>query len=166
MTENKRGPIYRFFQILYAKLFVINDTPQKVAVGVGVGVFFGVFPGLGPLAALSFAFILRVNRAGALLGSILTNTWLSIPVFVLAAGIGSALTGSSYAEMRSAWTTLVNNFSWGSLVKLSAGDIFIPIIVGYLIVSMVIGLAAYLAALFMMNMIARRKALQNKDGHA
>ena len=129
-----------------------------MAIGVGIGVFFGVFPGLGPLAALFFALVLRVNRAGALLGSVLTNTWLSIPVFALAACIGVGVTGSSYTEMQREWSALIHNFSWGSLVKISAGDVLIPIIIGYIVVSIVIGLAAYIAALVIMNMIARRKA--------
>lgn len=165
MTGKKINPIFGFFHILYEKLFVINDTPQKVAIGVGIGVFFGVFPGLGPLAALFSALALRVNRAGALLGSILTNTWLSIPVFVVAVSIGSIVTGSSYAEMRREWSALMNNFSWGSLFKLSAGDIFIPVIIGYILVSVIIGIAAYLVTLIMMNIIEGRKALLKKGSH-
>lgn len=165
MTEKKQNPVVRFLHFLYVKLFAIDDTPQKVAAGVGIGVFFGVFPGLGPLAALFFAFILKVNRAGALLGSILTNTWISVPVFVLAAGMGSFVTGSSYADMQREWSALIADFSWGALVKLSAGGIFIPIITGYILVSICIGIAAYAIALAMMNIIARRKMLLKKGGH-
>lgn len=166
MEEKRENRALRYLKFLYDKLFAINDTPQKVAIGVGVGVFFGVFPGLGPIAALFFALILRANRAGALLGSILTNTWLSIPVFVLAAGIGSTVTGASYAEMRQEWSYLVNNFSWVSLAKLSTGGILVPIIAGYIIISIAIGIAAYLAALLTMHIIAARKASQRKDADA
>ena len=35
-TTNK---VARFFKALYLKLFRINDTPQKIAIGFGVGVF-------------------------------------------------------------------------------------------------------------------------------
>jgi len=85
--------MFRFFKVLYLKLFRIDDSPHKIALGFGLGVFLGVMPGMGLIAALAIAIIIKVNRIAALLGSILTNTWLSIPVFFLAVRTGSAVTG-------------------------------------------------------------------------
>ena len=95
--------ISRFFKALYLKIFRIDDSPQKIALGFGLGVFLGVMPGMGPIAALAIAFLLKANRASALLGSILTNTWLSIPVFFLAVKTGAVVTGSSHEVIRSEW---------------------------------------------------------------
>ncbi len=157
MAIKRDSPIVRSLHFLYAKLFAINDTPHKVAAGVGIGVFFGVLPGLGPLAAIFLAFILRVNRAGALLGSLLVNTWISIPVFFAAVWIGSAVTGAKYADILSQWHMLKDNFSWRFLARLLTGGIALPVMAGYLAVSISIGLAAYAFSLIVINKMKRRK---------
>ncbi|MCX5679634.1 MAG: DUF2062 domain-containing protein, partial [Candidatus Omnitrophica bacterium] len=146
----------RFSRALYLKLFRIDDSPKKVALGFGIGVFLGVMPGMGPIAALAVAFLLKANRIAALLGSILTNTWLSIPVFFLAVRTGSVVTGVSYESIKSSWSSLMGNFGWDRLVHLSLNDVLIPVIAGYAIVSLCIGIAAY-AAVFLM-------AKYRKDG--
>ncbi|MCX5686840.1 MAG: DUF2062 domain-containing protein [Candidatus Omnitrophica bacterium] len=128
----------RWLKLIYLKLFRINDSPQKVAIGLGLGVFFGIMPGLGPLAALFFAFLFRVNRAAALLGSVLTNTWLSIPTFVLAVKAGFLITGISYKNFGKNWLGIAS------------------IIIGYITVSLCVGVLAYLAALIII--ISGRKS--------
>lgn len=140
---------------MYQNLVVINDSPQKIAAGLGIGVFFGVLPGLGPVAALFCAVLVRVNKAAALLGGILTNTWLSIPVFALAAGVGAVATGRTYAEIGNSWQALLKDFHWSALFKASAIDILLPVLAGYVIVSLLLGFAVYLATA-MILWIARR----------
>lgn len=139
--------IARFFRLLYLKLFRINDSPQRIAIGLGIGVFSGVLPGTGPIAALGLAFIFRVNRASALLGSIITNTWLSIPVFLLSLKAGALLTGLRYHEIRTQWELLLKDFHWAHLLNVSVYDIIGPILIGYFAVAACIGFAAYLACL-------------------
>ena len=145
----KRSPlnkVFRFFRLLYLKLFRIDDSPQKIALGFGLGVFLGVMPGMGPIAALAIAILIKVNRVAALLGSILTNTWLSIPVFFMAVKTGSAATGASYESIKDSWSSLMSNFGWNKLIHVSLNDVLIPVIVGYAIVSLSIGIAAYVIA--------------------
>jgi len=137
----------RFFRVIYLKLFRINDTPQKIAVGLGIGVFSGVLPGTGPVAALFLAFIFRANRASALLGSIITNTWLSIPAFLLSLKAGAMLTGLGRQEVRSQWEAFLTSFRWAQLLKVSAYKIVGPIIIGYFAVALCIGSISYIAAL-------------------
>ena len=138
--------IVRFFKVLYLKLFRIDDSPQKVALGFGLGVFLGVMPGMGPIAALAVSILIKANRIAALAGSILTNTWLSIPVFFLAVKIGSAITGVSYEMIRDSWSSLMGNFGWNRLIHLSLNDVLIPVIAGYAITSLCIGAIAYAVA--------------------
>ena len=69
--------MFKLLQFLFDKLFKINDTPQKIALGFGLGVFAGIFPGTGPVAAILLAYVFRANRASALFGSLFTNTWLN-----------------------------------------------------------------------------------------
>jgi uncharacterized protein (DUF2062 family) len=133
-----------FLKKLYIKLFKINDTPQRIAAGLGVGVFLGILPGTGPLAALFMAWILRLNRASALLGSLLTNTWLSIVTFLLSVKVGAAIMKVSWEETREAWMLFLKDFHWLNLLKLSALNIILPVVVGYLTVAFCLGLAVYL----------------------
>jgi uncharacterized protein len=148
--------IARFFRVIYLKLFRINDSPQRIAIGLGLGVFAGVLPGTGPLAALFLAFIFRVNRAAALLGSVLTNTWLSIPVFLLALKAGALLTGIRYQDIRQQWDVLIKDFRWEQLLNLSVYKVIGPILAGYLTVSLSIGAVTYLAALIVVTNFKRR----------
>jgi len=139
--------IARFFRLLYLKLFRIHDTPQRIAIGLGLGVFSGVLPGTGPVAALALAFIFRVNRASALIGSVITNTWLSIPVFLLSLKAGAALTGLNYQDIRSSWELFLKDFQWGQLLSASVYKIIGPILLGYFAVAACIGFICYVISL-------------------
>lgn len=127
------------------KIFGIDDSPAKVALGMGIGVFFGVMPGMGPLIAAFIAVIIKANRASALAGAILTNTWLSIPVFVIAVAIGGLITGFGSSGVSSAWSELCVNFTWRSLFTLSVYKVLIPVMAGYAAVSFTLGTIAYFA---------------------
>jgi len=148
--------ISRFFKVVYLKIFRINDTPQRIALGLGLGVFMGVLPGTGPIAALALAILLRVNRASALLGSILTNTWLSIPVFLLSLRTGAFLTGVSYQGLNRDWPLLIKDFHWATLLDLGVYKILTPILAGYALISLSIGIIAYALALIIV-VYGRRK---------
>jgi hypothetical protein len=129
------------------KLFKINDSPQKIALGVGLGVFSGLMPGTGPLAALFLAFIFRANRAAALLGSILTNTWLSLVTFILAIKAGSLVLGLHWQDVERKMQGLIHDFGWAKFFKLSFLDVLLPVIIGYIIIGLFLGAAAYLITL-------------------
>ena len=139
--------LIRIKELVYRKLFKINDTPQKVALGFGLGVFTGILPGTGPLAALFLALLFKVNRAGALIGSILTNTWLSLATFLLAIKIGSAIFGISWQGLKSEWALTINNFAWRDFFSGSILRIVLPVVCGYAIVSLCLGLISYFIAL-------------------
>lgn len=150
--------IVRFFKALYLKIVRVNDSPQKVAAGFGVGVFLGVMPGMGPIAALACALLFRLNKASALLGSILTNTWISIPVFFVSVQIGSVMTGSSFAEIDRQWAALAGHFTWSELLHASLYKIAIPVLIGYAVVSTLLALAAYAFALIVLLIKKRAHA--------
>lgn len=141
--------------LFYHKLFKINDTPQKIALGLGLGVFSGILPGTGPLVGLFLAFIFRANCASSLLGSLLTNTWLSFLTFFAAAKIGAATLGLNWQQVQRDWNYFLKEFHWLSLLKLSALKIILPIIAGYLEIAFCLGLFAYLAALTVLKYLRK-----------
>jgi hypothetical protein len=144
----KNNNILRFLKVIYLKLFRIHDSPQKVALGIGIGVFLGNFPGTGPIAALTMAFILRINRAAALLGSLLTNTWLSIITFVFSVKIGSSIMGLEWQKVYQETIQLFKDFHWMNFFKISILKILTPVLIGYFIISFLFGLLFYAATLF------------------
>ena len=135
----------------------MNDSPQRIAVGFGVGVFLGILPGTGPIAALALSYVLRVNKAAALLGSVLTNTWLSFVTFALALKIGAALTGGSWLDIKEHAKHLSEHFSWGTLWDVSLAHVLKPLLLGYTAVGLLCGLAGYvLVLIFLVIYPARR----------
>ena len=158
LSKKGFGRVSRFFKVIYLKLFRINDTPQKIAAGFGVGVFFGVMPGMGPLVSLFFAFVFKINRAAALLGSLLTNTWLSVPVFLLAVKTGALVTGMRYGDIYREWSVFLKDFHWAKLFQSSIYEIIFPVIIGYLIVSFCIGALAYVVTLVIAQYMKRKKS--------
>ncbi len=135
---------------VYQKLFKINDTPQKIAAGFGVGIFTGILPGTGPIAALFLALLFRVNRASALLGSLLTNTWLSLVTFILSVKVGSVIMNVDWRATRCQWRALLSNFHWKYLFTQSALKIALPVAIGYFLISLTLGLLAYAVALVLL----------------
>ena len=128
---------------IYAKLVFINDTPHKVALGLGLGVFAGIMPGMGILAALFLAFVFRANRASALLGSMLTNTWLSIVTFLLSIKAGSAIMKLDWYQVYKNYRFFLKNFQWADLFKASIFKLVLPLVIGYIAISLALGLAVY-----------------------
>ncbi len=55
------------FKEHWTKLFVLEDTPQSIALGAAIGIFLGFTPliGLKTLLALGFAFLFRANKIAA-----------------------------------------------------------------------------------------------------
>jgi len=151
--RKKSNKILRFLKLIYIKFFRINDTPQKIALGVGIGVFLGIMPGTGPIAAVFMALALRVNRAAALLGSLLTNTWLSILTFFLSIKLGSAIMGLHWQDVHRDWVQFLKNLKVITLFKVATLKIVLPVIIGYLVVGFCLGLIAYLVTLSIITQI-------------
>jgi uncharacterized protein (DUF2062 family) len=144
------------FKSVIGKLVGIHDTPQKIAQGFGLGVLLGIFPFVGPIASLVLATLFRINRASALLGSLLTNTWLSVATFLLAVKVGSAVFGIDWKNVCQNWNSLKANADWLDLFKLSALKIAFPVMLGYLIISLLAGILAYLITLGIVVAVKRK----------
>ncbi|MDD2679675.1 MAG: DUF2062 domain-containing protein [Candidatus Omnitrophica bacterium] len=147
--------LIRLKNFLYEKLFKINDTPQRIALGFGLGIFAGILPGTGPLAALFLALVFRVNRAAALLASLLTNTWMSFATFLLAIKAGSAIFTISWQDLQLEWFILIKHWHWQNLFNVSILRIILPVAAGYFLISFCLGLIAYLAVLIIIKKIRR-----------
>jgi len=148
--------IKKWFHGIYHQLVEINDTPQRTALGLGIGVFLGIFPGMGPIAALVAAFVFKVNRAAALLGSVLTNTWFSLVTLGLAVDISSRILGEDGKHIQEVWNNLFKDFHWQKLTEPQVREALLAILAGFVIVAFVIGVIVYFAALFILLIREKR----------
>ena len=144
-----------FFISIYEKLFKIDDTPQRIALGFGLGVFLGIFPGTGPIAAIFLAVLFHLNRAAALIGSLLTNTWSSIIVLVLAFQLGSLVMGAKWHDIAGDWSSFQRTFRWTELFKFSTSKVALPVIIGYILIGLVFGLFAYIITLIVIKKVKK-----------
>jgi len=132
-------------------LLTINDTPQRIAIGFGLGVFLGVIPGTGPVAALFFASLFRLNRASALTGSILFNSWINVATFLFAIKTGSVIMGRDWQEAYKESLSVFKNFHFHDLFQLTLMKIALPLFIGYFVIALCLGLLCYIITLVILN---------------
>jgi uncharacterized protein (DUF2062 family) len=157
----KSNRIARIFKTIYLKLIRINDSAIKIALGFGLGVFVGIMPGIGPVAALLLAFLLRVNRASAFLGSVLFNTWVGALALLPAIKIGSAVMGFNYSEVYEGVNSLIKSFAWKKLFEASVYGVLIPLGVGYTIIASVLAVVASVIVYVIARQIKRKRGQSN-----
>jgi uncharacterized protein (DUF2062 family) len=163
MPENlKINNLSKILKLVYLEIFKIDDTPQKIALGLGIGIFAGVIPGTGPLAAIFLAYIFRANRAAALFGSLLINTWSSIIVFFFAIHVGAKVFNISWQTTKAEWDYFIDSLHWLGLFKVSVFKAMLPTLIGYLIIALILGIITYLLALLALRMRAKNQKIQNK----
>ncbi|MEI8350584.1 MAG: DUF2062 domain-containing protein [Candidatus Omnitrophota bacterium] len=148
-SPKKKNKFIRFFRLAYLKVFRTNDSPHKVSFGVAIGVFSGILPGTGPIAALFMASFLKANRASALLGSLLTNTWISLTIPVISIKIGALVTGLKWHELYNSWA----HIRMTDIFKLPILQVLLPVMLGYLVVAFAVALVTYVVTLIMLRWI-------------
>lgn len=143
------------FRYFYLKILRINDTPHRIALGISLGVFSGILPGSGPVFAIIIAFIFRANKAAALLGSIVVNTWITILLVIPSTEIGGLLFGVKWTDLQAGFQDLRQNFSWRDLFRDTVPDILLPIAVGFLVCGLIVGIITYLVSYFIIKYIKK-----------
>lgn len=91
----------------------LGDPPEKIAMGVAVGAFLGVFPtfyfGI-PLAAIG-ARLFKFNMASAIAGSAISSPLTSPFIIVASAALGGALTGADWMVIAAQYQELIKDLS-------------------------------------------------------
>ncbi len=123
------NPAYVKRQLLQA--LSLGDPPEKIALGVAVGVFLGVFPtfyvGI-PLAAVGSRFF-RYNMVAAIAGTAVSTPLTGPFIIAGSAVLGSLITGVD-------WNTVVEQLrgdqlwtaAWNTTITYLAGNIILCII--------------------------------------
>lgn len=161
MAGQSLKPFRKVFRFLFSKLVLINDTPQRISLGFALGVCSGIIPGTGPLAALTLAVVFKVNRFAALIGSVATNTWLSIVTLIPAIKLGSAILHLKWTKVYSGWLEFFTDFQWQNLLKLSVYKIILPVLLGYVTISLFIAVIVYLFTICIL--INKKHGIKNRS---
>ncbi len=164
----------------------LPDTPERVAKGIAAGVFVSCLPlfGLHFITAAAIAWILRGNIFASLLATFFGNPFTFPIIAYSAMELGSLMLGRGHAqkvsEVMSAfgaiWAELGRNllaiftagpFRWDMLVKFG-GDIFLPYMLGGLIIGVICAVPAYLLSLPVIRAYRalRMKRLQERFAQA
>lgn len=144
MRKIKKQAATRFFKLVYHKLCRMNDTPQRIAAGFAIGVFLGVMPGLGLIAAIVMASILRVNKASAIVATLITNTWISLIMIPASIKVGAWVMKLDWNSVYTNTQNLIKDFHWKDLFNVSIIQLAMPLVVGFIIVSIILGVVTYL----------------------
>jgi len=116
-----------------------DNTPQKIALGMGIGVFvsFSPFIGLQIWIALALAFITRANKLSAAAGTLVANP-VTMPLFYsIEYFIGSKILGNESSFSLVPFSRL-NEFLTQSY------HVVVSIFTGFLVVGIVAGCIAYI----------------------
>ncbi|MDP2943692.1 MAG: DUF2062 domain-containing protein [Candidatus Omnitrophota bacterium] len=149
----------RFFKLIYIKMARINDTPQKIAGGLAIGVLLGLMPVTGPIAAITLAVFFRLNRLSALIGSLATNTWLSIVMIIPAIKIGSIILNLKWTQVYNDWLVFLSSFKWAALFKTSIYRIILPVFLGYVAIGLLLSVIVYTATILI---LIHKKIMPNR----
>ncbi len=57
----------------------------------------------------------------------------------------------NWKDLYAQWQLLLKDFHWKSLFQMSILKIIVPVLIGYLVISAVLGLAAYFACLLILQ---------------
>jgi uncharacterized protein (DUF2062 family) len=143
----KKSP-RRWIRYQYLKLVRINDSAEKIAGGLALGVVLGILPtfGLGIIIAIFLAPALKLNRASAVIGTLIMNPWTAPFVWTLSYLAGSLLLGYNLNDTLMEIRRL--NSHPGLWRSLMTGRLIMPYIIGNLIVTAALALFSYALALF------------------
>jgi uncharacterized protein (DUF2062 family) len=135
------------------------EAPERVAaaVALGVGVGFSPFMGFHFFVAILLAFLFRLNKFDAVLGSFAGNPWTLPPVYALGYRLGRAVLGYPPAVVAPLhWQRILHHDFWISF----RGPAFRPrlasFLVGTTILSVAAGLGTYLLARAFLKLYHRR----------
>ncbi len=138
----KKNRLKRWIKLNYYRLVRMKDSPHKVAGGMALGMFLGVMPIAGPIYALIFATLLKLNRGAAVLGTILFNTATTIPIWIFSYSLGSFLMGHGWNSSDYIYRLMKARTIRGVWDILSATGI--SLLIGVIITSVLISLISYL----------------------
>ena len=135
----------------FSHFFTLDDTPHNIAGGAALGIFLGILPGEGVATTLVFASLLKLNKASATAAILATNMWSTLAVLPLATFVGGFLFHENSAALsRQFYQTY--HLGWKYFFsKAIFFDLALPLITGYIIISLIIAFLFYFSIIFLLK---------------
>jgi uncharacterized protein len=156
-------------RVLILDLLGREETPERVAaaIGLGVGIGFTPFIGLHLLLSLALAWLFRLNKLDTVLGTLTGQVPTWTPVFPVGYRLGRAILGySRHTVPPLNWDAIFHSrITWVLHPMETAHQLFgrhalgprlASLFVGTTILAILIGVAAYAAALTLLRLYHRR----------
>ncbi|MBI5189666.1 MAG: DUF2062 domain-containing protein [Nitrospirae bacterium] len=148
MALRNGNRIRRWLKLQYVRVVRLQDSPEKIAAGLALGVALGILPsfGLGIIIALFTAGIFRVNKASAVIGTLIMNPWTATFFWALSYLAGSLILGQDLRETIELIKTLKGHTDlWKSLV---GSRLLLPYIIGNMLVTVAASAMFYVGGLY------------------
>jgi uncharacterized protein len=148
----------RRWKVLLLDLLGREEPPERVAaaLALGIGVGFSPFMGVHFLIAIGLAFLFRVNRFDALLGSLAGNPWTLPPVYAAGYTLGRQLLHYDRRKVPDLpWDRLLHRDFWHSFSG-AAHPRLLSFLVGTSVLAILIGLSAYVILRTLLRLYHRR----------
>jgi hypothetical protein len=146
-------------KVLLLDLLGREEPPERVAaaLALGIGVGFSPFMGVHFLIAIGLAFLLRVNRIDALLGSLVGNPWTLPPVYAAGYALGRQILHYDRQKVPDLpWDRLLHRDFWHAFSGAALHPRLLSFLVGTSVIAIVIGLSAYLVLRTLLRLYHRR----------
>ena len=135
------------------------EAPERVAAAVALGVGVGLSPFMGFhfFIAILLAFLFRLNKFDAALGSFAGNPWTLPPVYAMGYRLGRAVLGYPPARVAPLqWRRILHHDFWISFHGPAFGPRMASFLVGTTILAVALGLGTYLLARGVLKLYHRR----------
>ncbi len=131
------------------RLFLLDDTPERIALAFALGVFLAFSPllGLHTFLGLILSLMFGLNRFALLLGVFVNNPWTLIPIYAAGTYLGSLIVGfPRIANMQGfQWSILFRSEFWAHLA--TQWSFLKPLLLGSSILSFIAAGLSYMVAL-------------------
>ena len=152
--------VHRLRQRLTSQILHLNDSPHRIAFGVGLGFFVGATPTLGAqmIIYVALATLVGANKVSGILPVWISNPVTAVPLYYGNWWLGRwLLTGETVSSSttraeitdairvsaeESVWTWLFEPEVWRTLLD-KAGELGLELWVGSVVVGMLTGATAY-----------------------
>ena len=136
--------------VFLRRLFVLDDTPERIALAFALGVFLAFSPllGLHTFLGLIVAFFFGLNRFALLLGVFINNPWTLIPIYAAGTYLGGLLVGfpSRQPLPHFDWQAIWSSQFWVQLA--GQWHMLKPLLLGSCILSVLAAALSYVVALY------------------
>jgi uncharacterized protein (DUF2062 family) len=149
----------RRWKVLLLDLLGREEPPERVAaaIALGIGVGFSPFMGIHFVIAIGLAFLFRLNRIDALLGTLVGNPWTLPPVYAAGYALGRQLLNYDHRKVPDLpWDRLLHRDFWHAFSGSALRPRLASYVVGTAVLGLLIGLSSYLVIRALLRIYHRR----------